>query len=180
MANTAFQKQNSISPTGSVVDFAGSTAPTGWLICNGATVSQTTYAALYAVTGHSYGSDPGGGNFILPDCRGKATVGYLAADSNFGALGNVAAGEKTHTLTSGESGLVGHNHTQNAHSHTDPPTGSYGGGTNPRFTYLGADGAPVLNTGDTTATNQAVAAANASSAHNNIQPSIVFNKIIKY
>jgi microcystin-dependent protein len=150
--------------TGTVVDFAGSSAPTGWLICNGATISQSTYAALYAIIGHTYGADPGGGNFILPDCRGKATVGYLAADSNFGALGNVAAGEKTHLLTSAESGVPAH-----GHPYHDPYPATkalqWGGGSD-----------WAVNTSAVTGNNTA---ANASSAHNNIQPSIVFNKIIK-
>lgn len=167
--------------TGTVVDFAGSSAPTGWLLCNGATVSQATYAALFAITGHAYGADPGGGNFILPDCRGKATVGYLAADSNFGALGNVAAGEKTHTLSAVESGLVGHNHTQDQHRHATTGTAiSINSGDSP-VSYLGTNAGfyASSNVGYATATNQAAAAAAAANAHNNIQPSIVFNKIIK-
>jgi microcystin-dependent protein len=152
------------SKIGMVVDFAGATAPTGWLICNGATISKTTYAALFAITGHAYGADPGGGNFILPDCRGKATVGYLAADSNFGALGNVAAGEKTHLLTGAESGLQDHRHgrLQNSGNNASGVSAGSGQGTG-NTEYDGYSGA-----------------ANASSAHNNIQPSIVFNKIIKY
>jgi microcystin-dependent protein len=151
------------SKIGMVVDFAGSSAPTGWLICNGATISQATYAALYAIIGHTYGADPGGGNFILPDCRGKATVGYKSADGDFGALGNVAAGEKTHLLTGVESGEKGHAHPI--------PCGDVAGGF-----YDGLAGRGNA-TESYTAT---IAAANAANAHNNIQPSIVFNKIIKY
>ena len=154
---------------GTVVDFAGSSAPTGWLICNGATISQATYAALYAIIGHTYGADPGGGNFILPDCRGKATVGYLAADSNFGALGNVAAGEKTHLLTGAESGVPAHNHPQNANSLI--------GDSNNHWAY--PTGTPMADISIYGANTQNNTAANAASAHNNIQPSIVFNKIIK-
>ena len=153
--------------TGTVVDFAGSSAPTGWLICDGATISQTTYAALFAIIGHTYGADPGGGNFILPDCQGKATVGYKSADGDFGALGNVAAGEKTHTLTSGESGVPAHTH---------PSTGMFvqiNAGTAINVKGTGVDTYYAPATGSNTA-------ASASAAHNNIQPSIVFNKIIKF
>lgn len=150
--------------TGMIVDFAGSSAPTGWLICNGAAVSKTTYAALFAITGHAYGADPGGGNFILPDCRGKATVGYLAADADFGALGNVAAGEKTHLLSATESGLP-------AHEHAVQYLASAAGAGIPNYPLAG---------GGTNFPTSGGAAQNAASAHNNIQPSIVFNKIIKY
>ena len=161
------------SKIGMVVDFAGSSAPTGWLICNGATISQTTYAALYAIIGHTYGADPGGGNFILPDCRGKATVGYLAADSNFGALGNVAAGEKTHTLSAAECGGKAHTHPQRLANGGFGTSGQYGA-----LSINQTDG----NTGGAgfSTDNSSLNNTSADNAHNNIQPSIVFNKIIKF
>lgn len=149
--------------TGTVVDYAGSSAPTGWLLCNGATVSQTTYAALFAVTGHTYGADPGGGNFILPDCRGRVSVAK-STDTEFDVLGETG-GEKTHLLTSGESGLP-------AHTHQTKVTGGAGAYYTPTY---------VASTSETLSGMYVYAntAANASSAHNNIQPYIVFNKIIK-
>ena len=52
---------------GALVMYAASTAPsTKWLICDGSTVSKTTYAALWALIGHTYAANPGGGNFTLP------------------------------------------------------------------------------------------------------------------
>lgn len=151
------------SPVGQVVDFAGSSAPTGWLICNGATISQTTYAALYAVTGHSYGANPGGGNFILPDCREKVTVGYKSGSSEFGALGNVAVGEKTHTLDATE--IPSHVHPINAYASSAAGANSY---------LMRAS----TGTGSSNPMNSD--SIGSGTAHNNIQPSIVFNKIIRY
>jgi microcystin-dependent protein len=67
-------KQYSYNPTGSVQIFAGNVLPTGYLWCNGAEVSQTTYADLYAVIGYIYSTNrktnPSAGNFFLPDLRG--------------------------------------------------------------------------------------------------------------
>ena len=68
-------------PIGGLAIWAGLVAspPTGWLICNGAAVSETTYADLFAVVAHLYG-DPGSGNFNLPDLRDKFVVGAKQDD----------------------------------------------------------------------------------------------------
>lgn len=58
------------SPTGSVTMWTTATAPTGYLICNGAAVSRTTYAALFAVIGTAYGAGDGTSTFNIPDLRG--------------------------------------------------------------------------------------------------------------
>ena len=67
------------NPTGTVLTFAGSTLPTGYLFCNGAEVSQTTYADLFAVIGNTYSANrvtsPSAGNFFLPDMRGLFVCG---------------------------------------------------------------------------------------------------------
>jgi microcystin-dependent protein len=64
-----------IAPTGSVVSYVGAAAPSGWLLCDGTFVSQSTYSALYTIVGvNKFGAD-GGGNFYLPDLRGRIPVG---------------------------------------------------------------------------------------------------------
>ena len=67
---------------GAVIAFAGSTSPTGWLLCDGSAVSRTTYAALYAVIGDTYGSGDGSTTFNLPNLidkfvQGNATSGTV-------------------------------------------------------------------------------------------------------
>ena len=91
-------------PVGTVNAFAGATAPAGWLLANGSSKSQTEYAALYALILHTYGSDPGGGNFILPDLRGKV----VAAEDGTYSRGD-SAGAVTATIAS--ANLPNHNHT---------------------------------------------------------------------
>lgn len=56
---------------GFVCPFAGTTAPDGWLICDGSAVSRTTYADLFAVIGTTYGTGDGNSTFNLPDYRDK-------------------------------------------------------------------------------------------------------------
>ena len=78
LATTAFVGAESqiAAPTGSVYTFAGSTVPTGWLKCNGALLSRTTYAALFAVIGTTYGAGDGSTTFALPDLRGEFVRGF--------------------------------------------------------------------------------------------------------
>ena len=62
--------------------YGGTTAPTGWLGCDGSTVSRTTYAALFAVIGTIYGSGDGSTTFHLPDMRGRFPMGLSATSVN--------------------------------------------------------------------------------------------------
>ena len=59
-----------------VAFFAMNTAPTGWLKANGATVSRTTYAALFAAIGTTFGVGDGSTTFTLPDLRGEFARGW--------------------------------------------------------------------------------------------------------
>ncbi len=89
-------------PTGMVVPYAGAVAPDGWLLCQGQAVSRTTYAQLFSVIGTTYGSGDGSTTFNLPDMRGRVAVG---SDANLGA----AAGVQSVSLTAAQNGP--HNHT---------------------------------------------------------------------
>ena len=84
-----------VMPTGSIIPFAGKTAPEGWLFCQGQAVSRTTYAQLFAVIGTTYGSGDGSTTFNVPDLRGRVAVGAEASDANLGTR----TGEKNRTLT---------------------------------------------------------------------------------
>lgn len=66
-------------PTGSLVPFAGNSIPDGYLLCNGAAVSRTTYAALFAVIGTTYGAGDGSKTFTLPDFRNRFIEGSTTA-----------------------------------------------------------------------------------------------------
>ena len=92
---------NTNTPVGSISLFAGSTAPTGWLICDGSAVSRTTYADLFSVIGTTYGAGDGSTTFNIPNLKGKVPVGLNSSDTDFDTLGETG-GEKEHTLVEGE------------------------------------------------------------------------------
>jgi microcystin-dependent protein len=73
IATTAFVSQNGV-PSGTVITFAGPSAPTGYLECNGAALNTTTYATLFAAIGYYYGGS--GASFNLPDMRGIFARGW--------------------------------------------------------------------------------------------------------
>lgn len=62
-------------PTGSIKPFAGTTIPDGYLLCDGSAVSRTTYAALFAVIGTTYGTGDGSTTFNLPALSARVPVG---------------------------------------------------------------------------------------------------------
>jgi microcystin-dependent protein len=69
-------------PAGGLIAFTGTTAPTGWLLCDGSQVSRTTYAALFAVIGTAYGAGDGSTTFHLPDLRGRFVRGLDGTANN--------------------------------------------------------------------------------------------------
>lgn len=95
-------------PAGAVQYFAGQTAPSGWLAANGAAVSRTTYASLFAAIGTTFGAGDGATTFNLPDLRGEFLRGFDAArgvDSGR-VLGSAQTDElksHTHAVQRGES-----------------------------------------------------------------------------
>jgi microcystin-dependent protein len=131
-----------VVPSGAVMTFAMDAPPTGWLDCNGAAVSRTTYAALFAAIGTVHGTGDGSTTFNLPDLRGEFVRGW---DDGRGidsarAFGSTQADEleaHTHTETSTVDGSsTGQPGGDGGHSVTKN-TGSTGGTeTRPRNVAL--------------------------------------------
>lgn len=86
-------------PAGTVLAFASSSVPDGWLECNGATVSRTTYAALFAVVGTSFGTGDGSTSFNVPDLRGQFVRGW-----DHSAAQDPDAASRTALLSGGATG----------------------------------------------------------------------------
>jgi len=178
-----------IMPLGTIVQTALPAAPTGWLLCQGQTISRVTYALLFSVMGTLYGQGDGSTTFLLPDLRGRVPVGQTASGT-FSSLNN-AGGAETHTLTTDQ--MPSHTHIQDSHNHTqNSHLHNQSGQTIANFTGYGQNSAINGNavtpsgltfTGSAIATNQATIATNQNAgsgqAHNNLQPYIVLNYMIK-
>jgi microcystin-dependent protein len=105
----------STNPVGAVTSYAGSTAPSNWLLCDGSAISRTTYATLFSIVSTTYGVGDGSTTFNLPNLKGKIPVGLDSTQTEFDALAETG-GAKTHTLTTSE--IPGHTHTTNiGHGH---------------------------------------------------------------
>ena len=152
-------------PTGAVSAFAGSAAPTGYALCDGSAVNRTAQAALFSVIGTTYGIGDGSTTFKLPDLRGRVVAGLDSADNVLNetasidgtALGEVG-GDDVHTLLIAE--MPSHSHTYNDNEN---PSEQASGGSAART------GNQTVNTGAT----------GGGQAHNNVQPTIILNYIIK-
>ena len=143
---------------GEIKTFAGSTAPEGYLICNGSAISRTTYAALYAVIGTIYGVGDGTTTFNLPDYRGRVIVG---ANTTY-PLGSTG-GEATHTLTVNE--IPSHTHEVYISGDGGGVWSGVAGSSSTQ--WAGWNDYGIKNTGG-------------GQSHNNMQPYGTANFIIKY
>ena len=98
--------------SGMLMMWTTGTAPTGWLLCNGGAVSRTTYSALYAVIGTTFGVGDGSTTFNLPDYRDRMPIGAGTTYSIAGTGGATSASHvhatSGHTLT--ESEMPAHYH----------------------------------------------------------------------
>lgn len=159
-------KASDTLPVGSIVSFAGTVAPSGWIICDGSAISRSTYSQLFDKIGTLYGDGDGVNTFNLPNLKGKVLVGKDIDDNDFIEVGKTG-GEKTHTLTVSE--MPSHNHNTDAIIYTDNnaavqiPSGVASGWPKPRSTPL-----------------YATKSSGGGSAHNNLQPYLTVNYIIKY
>ena len=98
-------------PAGSVFSFATSTVPSGYLECNGAAVSRSTYASLFSSISTTWGTGDGSSTFNLPDLRGQFVRGWAnsaGVDSGRSFASSQSDQNKSHNHSINDSG---HNHT---------------------------------------------------------------------
>lgn len=110
--------QMTVMPTGAMTPYAGTTAPTGWLLCYGQAVSRSTYATLFGVISTTYGVGDGSTTFNVPDMRGRSFIGL----DNLGgsAASRVAAATSLGYAAGAEEVDLSHTHTGPSHTHTGP------------------------------------------------------------
>jgi microcystin-dependent protein len=200
-SNTSF-----LNPSGSVIAYAGSSAPSGWLMCDGSAVSRAVYAALFAVVGTTYGAGDGSTTFNLPNLVNRFSVGAggtyaLASTGGNTSVTTSTAGSHNHTGLTGSTTLTtaqipAHNHsvTDPGHVHAIRTGGDsgYGGGVNSGvdllapFSFRGENsassstGISIQNTGGGSGHNHSIST---DGAHTHtaatVPPYLALNYIIK-
>ena len=164
---------SALMPTGTVLPFAGINAPTGYLFCDGDAISRTTYSSLFGIIETTYGVGDGSTTFNIPDLRGRVIAGQddmggSSADRLTGLSGGVngdnlgaTGGSETHTLTTSEIP---------AHTHDFPIDGNNGS----------VDGTIVKSSiTELNPHTKTTSSVGGDQPHNNVQPTIILNYIIK-
>lgn len=180
-------------PPGIIVPYAGSTAPVGWSLCDGSTLSRTTFSLLFAAIGTSFGSGDGSTTFHKPNLKGRIPVGKddmggsaagLVTSTTFSPNGTTlgaVGGAQVITLASSEvpATAVTVVITDPGHAHVI---------SNISFTIAGDSGQARWNqtggsTRNTDAATTGITAAGTvqggGGAHNNMPPGLIVNYIIK-
>lgn len=191
LLSSAVPTVNEIMPVGTIVQTARLAATTGWLLCQGQAISRAIYSALFSAIGTTYGVGDGSTTFNIPDMRSRIPVGWddPAAYADFRPLGKTG-GERTVALTA--TNIPGHTHsgttsTNGAHQHwvyayKDKDDLNFTGNSN---RLQGSDAVTPYDqltssegNHNHTFTTDAGSGLNGS-AHNNLQPYIVLNYMIK-
>jgi microcystin-dependent protein len=152
---------SSTLPIGTMIDFAGTSAPTDYLLCDGSAIDRTTYAALFGIIGTTWGVGDGSTTFNIPDFRRRVSVG--SGGTGTGTLGNAVAdvgGAESVVLTGGNM------------PNTVPVATTTSSQILAASTAGGAH-VPAVNSSETFGSGS-------NTAHNNIQPSAIVLKCIKY
>jgi len=150
-------------PAGTLLDFAGPVAPSGYLLCDGSSYSTTTYSGLFNAISYTWGGT--GSSFNVPDLRGRTTIG---AGSGTGLTLRALAtysGEETHVLVSGETPLVAHSHGFSVPAQTGLTTSTGTSNTVSLNTAGGSTGSGSTGTGTTNSTTTVAGSASISSGN---------------
>lgn len=192
-------------PSGSLIMFAGTTAPTGYLVCDGTAISRSTYSDLFGVIGTTYGAGNGTTTFNLPDLRGRHPLGAgtgvgLTARSLGGqggaetvTLDPTMMPSHTHTGTTASNGAHTHGVTDPGHAHTQTTINDdyNNSGSNPPGFSADSAGSMTWSNINTNTTGITVDSAGAHThtittdatggglAHANMGPFLTVNFIIK-
>jgi len=166
-------------PTATIVPWSSSSVPTGFLECNGAAVSRSTFSALFAIIGTTYGAGDGASTFNVPDLQdnvavgksGTKTLGSTGGANTVASSGTVGGSTANATLTTAQ--LASHNHGFDA------------GPQGPPFQLINSPGpgspgtVNVNNTGSGTGHSHNMSANFSGSATSVVQPFLTVIYIIK-
>ena len=165
-------------PTATIVPWSSASVPSGFLECNGAAVSRSTYSALFAIISTTYGAGDGASTFNLPDMQDNVAMGKSGtkALASTGGANTVAAsgtvGGSTANATLSTSQLASHSHTV--------PSGGFAGGTPAGMeSQRGAGSSSTSSTGSGGGHSHNMSATFSGTATSVLQPYLTIIYIIK-
>lgn len=186
-------------PAGTIMPYAGSAAPTGWMLCDGSAISRTTYSTLFSILSTTYGTGNGSTTFTLPDLRGRTVFGKDNMGGNTasrltssgginGTTLGASGGAQTKSLVTGE--MPSHSHTYKDAYFAENHGSSGAVGNNSRYgTSAGTDSDNNFyfrtnsnghtGNGSDAATNISTSSEGSGTAFALVNPGIVLNYIIK-
>ena len=197
------------NPVGTIIPFAGASSPSGFLLCDGTSVSSSNYLALHSVISSTYGGSAytgaAGLSFNLPDYRGRVLIGAgtgtgLTARTLGGTVGTetvtldstqIPAHTHPNTVSGGSTGTMSTNASHTHNGFSSPLLKYVGSGGNRTdlaggSAWIGTDSSPVTvnsqSTDHTHTFTPSITNANntgGGGSHSNIQPSIGINYLIK-
>jgi len=187
----AYRQFAGILPVGTILDYAGAAAPTGFMFCAGQSVKRVDFPELFAAIGTAFGAGDGSTTFLLPDARGRVTAAkddmggtdaqrlsfFAAAAKTIGGVFGVAS----HVLTLGQ--MPKHDHTGKVgaagkHRHTIANMGLWTSDGSTSVRSWGQTG-QTLNTDEAPDHDHTIPSQGADEAHTNAQPTLIINKIIR-
>jgi microcystin-dependent protein len=192
-------------PVGALLSYAGAAAPAGWLLCDGAAVSRSTYAALFAVLGTTYGVGDGSTTFNVPDLRNRVPVGsgstYTRAQTGGAATVTLSSSQMpshSHSFSDSTDSAGSHGHSgsadsggSHAHSYTaafsrsDLVAGAMTNGATAGGSTTGSAGAHAhsvtINSGGshTHTLSGSTASTGSGGSHENMPPFVAMPTIIR-
>lgn len=153
-------------PTGAITPYAGTVAPENWLLCSGQAVLRSQYSDLYAVISNRFGAVTDDTTFRLPDLRGRVPIGAGTGSGLTARSLSQTTGTETHPLSVAE---------MPSHRHRLAANYNFLGTGADSFTL--SDASTSLKQGVETYTDYT--GGSPVTAHNNMQPSIVLNYLIR-
>ncbi len=188
------ESDGDLIPAGTMIDYAGTNEPGGWLLCNGQAVSRADFSGLFAAIGTTFGVGNGSTTFNVPDMRGRVSAGI----DNMGGIGAAGVltglalsnqvGTQTHVISLDE--LPTHNHTvsgttgdeSNTHTHQygSVATGGFSGGGLGITAATNSNATSANSTGHTHTFSATTSANGSSTAMTLVQPTMGINKLIKW
>lgn len=164
--------------TGTILPTVATSAPTGWLLCDGSAVSRSTYANLYTLVGNAFGAGDGSTTFNLPDLRGRSVIGVGTGSGLSARTRGQTGGTETHQLAAGE--IPAHQHFM---FNTDVTLSAAPNVTASQ--YVPMENSTTNNSGYDINGNSNVATVGLTSntggsgSHNNMQPFMALSYIIR-